>query len=141
MEQLRAYLQRHKLSPETLGELIGCGKWTIRKLLFPPGHRCHRRPSDKLKRRIAEATGGEVPVSAWYAEEAFAAAEKADGAVRGGAESAEQEKADPISASSAAPREAPGERAARIARLTRRAKKSRRSSARVRAAWAEANRP
>ena len=67
MQTLADWLRGKGLSPERFGtEALGVSKNTVRRYLRPPGHPEHRRPPDEVKLRIAEATDGEVPVSAWF---------------------------------------------------------------------------
>ncbi|HEX9636907.1 MAG TPA: hypothetical protein VGB99_05205 [Acidobacteriota bacterium] len=74
METLAEWLRRNRISPERFGtERLGVSKSYVRRLLFPPGHSCHKRPNDAMKQRIAEATGGAVPPEVWYRDWSAAA--------------------------------------------------------------------
>lgn len=60
------WLKQNKVSPENFGvERVKCHRSTIRKFLLPESSSAHRKPNDRMKLRIWEATGREVPPATW----------------------------------------------------------------------------
>ena len=58
---LRSYLKRHKIRQGEFARLMGVSHSRISEW-------CNgrKRPADDMKIRIADATGGAVPVTAWF---------------------------------------------------------------------------
>jgi hypothetical protein len=59
------YLFERRLGPRDVAPLLGCSHEQVRRVCLPFDDPDWRRPSEKLKQKVAAWTGGAVSASDW----------------------------------------------------------------------------